>query len=56
MLKAKEDDICYSQDCIYGPKEHYHVLTPHGSYVKFIIRSKEYADTRGQWESHAGKD
>lgn len=58
MQKQKEDDVCRSHDCRYGPKEHYHVVTSNGSYVKFIVRKRslENADTRGQWKSDAGED
>ena len=58
--KRDDKDQCYSPDCRHNIpyiKPHYHVITPDGGYVKFIVSKpksvKEYddADTRGQWES-----
>jgi hypothetical protein len=37
MQRANDDKRCYETECRYFDRPHYHVLTPNGSYVRYII-------------------
>lgn len=40
MLNKNEDKLCFDDKCMYNNpyhREHYHVRTIHGEYVKFIV-------------------
>lgn len=57
MKDRNVEDKCYSPDCIHYPRQHKHIRSIDGEYVKFIIdkpiqrKEQDDADTRRQWQS-----
>lgn len=41
MLNQNENKYCHDPECPYGEKQHIHVITNNGNYVKFIVENKK---------------